>query len=189
MKRLVFFLLALCLLTCCRHSPKELSKLDRLHQIAPDSVIPFFDLSGDSLAEFPDLSSYTIDSLDLSHNKLDSLVVRYFPKGIKWLDVSYNCLGDTFFYEELEDTYSLKKVDLSHNRIRVVGDAWWWLASMKTSRGDSFEDLLYLQNASDVSGLWVLLEMPTDSVSSFGDYNERIAELDKHVITFGRYIY
>ena len=196
MRCIIKLLLVLCLLASCKQAPKPierenaLAKLEQLYRIRPDSVIPFLDFSGDSLTEFPDLSRYAIDSLDLSHNQLDSLIVRHFPKGIKWLDVSYNCLGDTFFYGELDNIYSLEKVDLSHSRIKVVGNDWWWPATMKTSRGKFFENLLYLRNGNNESGGWFLLELPTDSVSSMKDFRDNGGNIgDKCVVSYGSYIF
>ena len=80
-----------CLFACMSCSEQH-PKLERLHQISPDSVIAHYDLSGDSLKEFPDLSGYTIRSLDLSHNLLDTFVPRYLPTGLEKLDLSYNRL-------------------------------------------------------------------------------------------------
>ena len=45
-------------------------KLEILRHVRPDSVMDYYDLSGDSLTEFPDLSRYVIRSLDLSYNRL-----------------------------------------------------------------------------------------------------------------------
>ena len=199
MRKAIYFLFVLFLLASFKQEQKTTEqkrplnkKLEQLHRLSPDSTIPYYDLSRGNLTKFPDLSRYTIDSLDLSHNRLDSLIVDHFPKGIKWLDVSYNCLGEIFLYGELDNITSIEKVDLSHNRIKAVGDDWWGDATKTSRRGDCFEDLLYLQSADNVAGLWILLEMPTDSISSLGDYFDKnggiIAEFDKRVIAFRRYI-
>ena len=81
MKIIIFIGLALLLASCKQEQkpepvPEELTKLERLYRIRPDSVMKHYDLSNDSLTEFPDLSRYVISSLDLSHNLLDT-IIRY----------------------------------------------------------------------------------------------------------------
>ena len=136
MKRTVYFFLALCLLASCKQAPKPteqkrpLAKLEQLYRIRPDSVIPFFDLSEDSLTEFPDLSRYVIRSLDLSHNLIDTFVAERLPLGIEKLDLSHNCFRDTleiglkqneknepFLYIEIP---TLIDLDFSHNSLRYL---------------------------------------------------------------------
>ena len=91
-------------------------KLERLYCIHPDSVIAHYDLSGDSLKEFPDLSMYVIRSLDLSHNQLNTLVPERLPLGLERLDMSHNLLKG-----ELEvkkgSMPTLVELNLSYNRL------------------------------------------------------------------------
>ena len=95
--------------------PEELTKLERLYRIRPDSVMKYYDLSNDSLTEFPDLSRYVITSLDLSHNLLDTIIPERLPLGIEWLNLSHNRL-DTIIPERLPLTLE-ERLDLSHNRL------------------------------------------------------------------------
>ena len=74
MKRTVYLFLALCLLASCKQAPKPtgqkrpLTKLEQLYRTRPDSAIFSYDLSNCGISEFPDLSRYTIKSLNLSGN-------------------------------------------------------------------------------------------------------------------------
>ena len=104
------------------------AKLTQLYRLPKDSAIPFFDLSGDSLTELPDLSRYRIDSLDLLHNCIDTFILERLPRDIEWLDLSYNRLGGTFYYGCLLEVQGgglfarqdLKWANLSHNPIERV---------------------------------------------------------------------
>ena len=121
---------------------KELTKLEQLMLLPKDSVIKFYDLSNDSILEFPNLSDYTIKSLDLSHNLIDTTLTAYLPKEIEKLDLSYNLLNNIFDFQfELdsaqEDTlkgmvklnaldkinrsHSIKEINISHNNITFLG--------------------------------------------------------------------
>ena len=86
----VFILVSLVfLLASCKRErepqsvPEKLTKLERLYRIRPDSVMKSYDLSNDSLTEFPDLSRYVIASLDLSHNLLDTIILERLPMRIE----------------------------------------------------------------------------------------------------------
>ena len=136
MKRTFYSLLALCLLAGCKQASKPteqerpLAKLEQLYRIRPDSVIPFFDLSGDSLTEFPDLSRYIIRSLDLSHNLIDTFVAERLPLGIEKLNLSHNCFRDSLEIglkrDEKNDPFlhiaipTLTDLDFSHNSLRYL---------------------------------------------------------------------
>lgn len=111
---------------------KELSKLEQLLTLPVDSIINFYDLSNDSIREFPDLSEYTIKSLDLSHNEIDTLNADFLPKGIEKLDVSYNRLMDNLRFEvdtnyipldeyiKRSDSTTLREINLSHNKLKLI---------------------------------------------------------------------
>ena len=124
MKTLIGLMFILPLLASCKQGqkpqpiPEELTKLERLYRIRPDSVMKHYDLSNDSLTEFPDLSRYVISSLDLSHNLLDTIIPERLPLGIERLDVSHNRLKGV-----LNIGYSmptLKELDISHNHLKRV---------------------------------------------------------------------
>ena len=103
-------------LFACMSCAEQHPKLKHLQQISPDSVIAHYDLSGDSLKEFPDLSGYTIRSLDLSHNLLDTFVPRYLPTGLEKLNLSYNRLEGKLEIHKL-DVPMLEELDVSHNSL------------------------------------------------------------------------
>ena len=100
-------------------SEKEPGKLELLLTLPVDSAIDFYDLSNDSIRDFPDLSEYTIKSLDLSHNEIDTFIVDFLPKGIEKLNLSYNLLRNVLPYELMPHS-SLRDIDISHNRISLV---------------------------------------------------------------------
>ena len=120
---------------------KKLSKLEQLMLLSKDSVIESYDLSNDSILEFPNLSDYTIKSLNLSHNLIDTTLPAYLPKEIEKLDLSYNLLNNIFDFQfeldsALEDTlnkmdkynalkkinrsHSIREINISHNNITGV---------------------------------------------------------------------
>ena len=146
------------------------AKLTQLYRLPKDSAIPFFDLSGDSLTELPDLSRYRIDSLDLLHNCIDTFILERLPRDIEWLDLSYNRLGGTFYYGCLLEVQGgglfarqdLKWANLSHNPIERVDYApGSWLPM--APRRHFFEHLVYTQWGRG----WFFLEVPADSVEHF----------------------
>ena len=94
----------------------RLSKLEQLMLIPQDSVLDYLDLSNDSILEIPDLSSFRIRSLNLSYNKIDTLIVTSLPKDIEELDVSHNCLK-SILYISHNDIPTLKRLDLSDNQL------------------------------------------------------------------------
>ena len=159
MKRTIYFILSLCLLAGCRQAPKPveqpLSKLEQLYRICPDSVMEFFDLSNDSLTEFPDLSRYVIRSLNLSHNLLDTVIPERLPLGIEKLDLSYNCFRDTLeIGDVLRDEKNipippfriiviptLADLDLSHNSLRYLLVWGSLLRRLDVSHNDSLDDI------------------------------------------------
>ena len=95
------------------------SKLEQLRHVRPDSVMDYYDLSGDSLTEFPDLSMYVIRSLDLSHNQLDTIIPERLPLGLEWLDMSHNRMEGKWIMKR-HSMSTLKGLDLSHNRLYAV---------------------------------------------------------------------
>lgn len=115
-----------------RHVVK-LSKLERLKRMPKGKVITHCDLSNDNILTFPNLSRYTIKSLDLSHNQLKTVNVNYLPKGLVKLNLSYNQFRELFdlsiphesklSFEEMKRRYKanpLREIDLSHNQIKSI---------------------------------------------------------------------
>ena len=128
---------------------KTLSKLEKLMLLSQDSVMVHYDLSNDSISVFPDLSEYTIKSLNLSHNQLDTAIVNYLPKGIIHLNLSFNYFCKIFKlriddewrpeWKKLYEETTLREVDLSHNRLTGI-DIGFPLRKIDIS----FNDITYI---------------------------------------------
>ena len=124
----IYLLLAICLLFSCQNKQKQktgeekekprLGKLEQLMLLPRDSVMAYYDLSDDSLSVFPNLSGFTIHSLDLSHNRLDSFSAKYLPKDVRVLDLSYNQLRGMFSIDD--EAFSLSELNISHNQLTSV---------------------------------------------------------------------
>lgn len=117
---------------------KELTKLEKLFLLPQDSVMDYYDLSNDSIVVFPDLSGYTIKSLNLSGNLLDTLIVDFLPQKIEKLNLSHNhykahvCIAKNTipFLRELNFSYNslncihinepLYRIILSHNNLSTI---------------------------------------------------------------------
>ena len=99
--------------------PYRLSKLERLRQEPPVRIMDRYDLSGDSLTEFPDLSMYAIRSLDLSHNLLDTIRSERLPLGLVNLDMSHNRLSGKLTVKYLALPH-LHELDLSYNALTAI---------------------------------------------------------------------
>ena len=140
MKTINLILLSLLLFSCTtstKQSEEEivevkLTKLEELLLLPTDTVMDYYDLSNDSISEFPDLSSYTITSLNLSYNQLDTLIVDYMPKDIVSLNLSHNEFEGLFRlsaykknmpWKEEQRLYkesTIRELDLSYNRIQDI---------------------------------------------------------------------
>ena len=97
----------------------ELTKLNFLLSLPRDSIMDYFDLSNDSIRNFPDLSEYTIQTLNLSFNLLDTLVVNYLPQKIETLIISHNKLKGMVRILRVASCY-LKEIDMSYNNIERI---------------------------------------------------------------------
>lgn len=98
---------------------KELTKLEKLLLLSSDSIMSMYDLSNDSIVDFPDLSAYTIKSLDLSGNLLDTIIPYFLPKELESLDLSNNQYKG-YLNIRRYTIPSLKEVDLSYNSLDSV---------------------------------------------------------------------
>ncbi len=112
---------------------RKISKLEQLRRLPKGSVIAYCDLSNDNIRRFPNLSAYTIKSLNLSHNQLDTIILNHLPKGLVKLDLSYNCFKNRInlridpqyllSFKDREKLYNkslLREINLSHNQIKEV---------------------------------------------------------------------
>lgn len=149
MKKIIYLLLvSLLILSCGMRNKKEVTqqlpvkeftKLEELYLLPYDSVMDYCDLSDDSIVDFPNLSVYTIRSLNLSGNLLNIIVPQFLPKGLEDLDLSNNRYKGyvnirrytipslkelNLSYNSLDSirvTEPLYRVDLSHNNLVFIG--------------------------------------------------------------------
>ena len=128
MKNISYILLVFLLLSCGMGNKKEvaeqipvkeLTKLEKLFLLSPDSVLEYYDLSNDSISDFPDLSAYTIKSLDLSYNLLDTIHPDFLPQGLEKLNLSHN-LYSGFLRMRKNTIPALRELDLSCNSLHKI---------------------------------------------------------------------
>lgn len=98
---------------------KELTKLEKLFWLPYDSVMVYYDLSNDNIENFPNLSAFTIKSLDLSHNLLDTINPLFLPKGLQKLNLSHNLYCGFILIRKNTIPY-LKELDISHNALNRI---------------------------------------------------------------------
>lgn len=169
----------------------DVTKLEILLLLSEDSIVEHYDLSNDNITEFPDLSSFSIKSLNLSKNQLDTFIICYLPKGIEKLNLSFNLLKDTLYVEKeiptlielnlsnnsLTGFFSLKspikKLNLSHNNLANI--RFWFYDSCKPHRAE-YVDISHNTQLSSAVG------MPVDYIDTIvydniGDDNP-ISEAD-----------
>lgn len=98
---------------------EKLTKLEQLLLLPHDSVMEHYDLSNDSILSFPDLSTFTIKSLDLSYNLLDTIKPSFLPEGLAKLNLSHNLYCGFILIKEKEIPF-LKELDMSHNALNRI---------------------------------------------------------------------
>ena len=98
---------------------KELTKLEKLFWLPYDSVMVYYDLSNDNIENFPNLSAFTIKSLDLSHNLLDTINPLFLHKGLEKLNLSHNLYCGFILIRKNTIPY-LKELDISHNALNRI---------------------------------------------------------------------
>jgi len=130
MKGSIYLILFSLFITACtfgnkKHSlefsqeERALTKLESLFSLPQDSVIQVYDLSNDSISNFPDLSAYNIKSLDLSCNLLDTIVIDNLPKKLERLNLSFNRYKGDLQIKKKSIPY-LKELDMSHNDLQAI---------------------------------------------------------------------
>ncbi len=149
MKKISVIVIALFLFSCVDNKKqvdktnkkieRKISKLEQLMLLPKDTILDYYNLSNDSISTFPNLSSYTIKSLNLSHNQLDNILIDYLPKGIVKFDVSYNKLSGVLrlIQDEIEKKNidvpaqmklykqeTFKELNVSHNNLKGVNIAF-----------------------------------------------------------------
>lgn len=130
MKRIIYLISLIVLVLACKKGDKantlelsqeeiKLTKLEKLLLHPQDSLIFSYDLSNDSLRTFPDLSAYTIKTLDLSGNMLDTIIPHYLPKGLDKLNLSHNKYRGQLRILE-NSMHTLKELDISYNALKTI---------------------------------------------------------------------
>ena len=135
---LLLFLILFSCTTSTKQSEEEvvevkLTKLEELLLLPTDTVMDYYDLSNDSICEFPDLSCHTIKSLNLSYNQLDTVIVDYMPRDVVSLNLSHNAFEGVFTLrldpeyilsieerDKLYDKYTIREIDLSYNKLTYI---------------------------------------------------------------------
>ena len=135
MKRIVLAISVIFLLACqdrkadsCKQEFQLVpigGKLEKLLSLPQDTVLDYYDLSNDFLFDFPDLSGYTIKSLDLSHNYLDTFVEVFLPQELEVLNLSANYLNDFPHVGWTAPIRNLRDLNLSHNYLRRFGYSYY----------------------------------------------------------------
>lgn len=100
-------------------SVREFTKLEKLYLLSFDSVMDCCDLSDDSIVDFPNLSSYTIKSLNLSGNLLDTIIPHFLPKKLEILNLSHNRYSGQLRIKE-GTICALREIDLSYNALSSI---------------------------------------------------------------------
>ena len=98
---------------------KELTKLERLFLLPYDSVMVYYDLSNDNIENFSNLSAYTIKTLDLSGNLLDTIVPHLLPKKLEKLNLSHNRYSGQLKIKE-GTICTMREIDLSYNALTNI---------------------------------------------------------------------
>ena len=100
-------------------SIKELTKLEQLYLLPFDSIMNVCDLSNDSIVDFPDLSAYSINTLDLSDNLLDTIIPCFLPKKLEKLNLSHNQFRGHVRIEK-NTIPTLQELDISCNALNRI---------------------------------------------------------------------
>lgn len=128
-------------------SIKELTKLEQLYLLPFDSIMNVCDLSNDSIVDFPDLSAYSIKTLDLSDNLLDTIIPCFLPKKLEKLNLSHNQFRGHVRIEK-NTIPTLQELDISCNalnRIDIGEPLYRILLSYNDLRFVSFNHSIYKQ--------------------------------------------
>lgn len=96
----IFLLLILSLISCKKEETKivlesvkkEKSVTEIISKLSKYDTIKHLDLSHKKLESIPDLSNLLIESLDLSHNNLDTIAFSKLPQNLKILKCTHNYL-------------------------------------------------------------------------------------------------
>ena len=78
-----------------------------------------YDLSNDNVENFPNLSAFTIKSLDLSYNLLETINPFFLPKGVERLNLSHNLYRGIVRIRK-NTIPSLKELDISYNAVNRI---------------------------------------------------------------------
>lgn len=128
-------LIFLCFMFSCTSNSAQGNKNTKsveqiLSKLDSRDTIPLLDLSYKNIKELPDLSRFKVRKLNISHNNLDTLVLKNLPTYLVDLDASHNKIKNTFnfvyaverFGFKLKDNISkyIKQINLSNNEIEGI---------------------------------------------------------------------
>lgn len=129
------FIVFLCFLFACKINSEQGNKNtdsveQMLSKLNSNDTIQLLDLSYKNIKELPDLSRFKVKKLNISHNSLDTLVMKNLPIYLVDLDASNNKIKNTFNFVyaverlgfEVKNNISkyIKKINLSNNEIKGV---------------------------------------------------------------------
>lgn len=131
---LKYLLFVFFLFSCNSNNAQENKKSQSVEQILSKlntrDTIQLLDLSYKNIKKLPDLSKFKVKKLDISHNNLDTLVMKNLPIYLVDLDVSHNKIKNTLkfaysvegigFEEKDNVSKNLREINLSNNKITEV---------------------------------------------------------------------
>ncbi|MDO3695790.1 hypothetical protein QVZ41_13150 [Wenyingzhuangia sp. chi5] len=115
------------MLSCTGATAQENKNIKSVEEIIsklnPLDTINLLDLSYKNIIELPDLSKFKVRKLDISHNNLDTLILKNLPKYLVNLDVSHNKLKKEYLFISPKSGCLdyIKQINLSNNEIEVIG--------------------------------------------------------------------
>ncbi len=130
-------ILFLCIMFSCKSNSEQGNKNSKtvehiLSKLDMNDTIQLLDLSCKNMEKLPDLSKFKVKKLNISHNNLDTLVMKNLPTYLVNLDASHNKIngGMTFvsikkelfgrFKVENNISKAIKQINLSNNKIEGV---------------------------------------------------------------------
>lgn len=131
---LKYLLFVFFLFSCNSNNAQENKKPQSVEQILSKlntrDTIQLLDLSYKNIKELPDLSRFKVKKLNISHNDLDTLVMKNLPTYLVDLDASYNKIKDRINFVNIVDgigfelknniSKCIKSINLSNNKIEDI---------------------------------------------------------------------
>lgn len=95
------------------HGTKNINSVEKILSLLDSrDTIHLLDLSHKKIKDLPDLSKYKVRRLNISHNNLDTLIMKNLPSYLVDLDVSHNKInGGMTFVNIKKEYYGFYKVE------------------------------------------------------------------------------